>query len=240
MATSISPSWIIFLERDWHGSRISKYSLHNLNHWNPGLVGDCCMLTDALFIPTSTSSALQTGNMEYSVPQVIFNLISRGSTLCRDAAWRVWACLTRDLSMKSCLVTASWSTNSLYWYSTKLGAGIELSHFCNSFILVSLLLSEKYQSPSKLLIFKPLLSWAERGPAKQIWALQNRSIHTSRGTKQSCFAGCLDFFDSKGIYGCHMKRNCLIHFEFHSDGRNLKLPLFLRGRGEQYDVYLLC
>lgn len=92
------------------------------------------------------------------------------------ADWRMLpgefqACLTRDFSVKTlssyCFLEhkppvrelSSLLKHKAMW---KLGAGIKLSHFSNYYILVSLLLSEKCQSPSKLLIFKTLLSRTER------------------------------------------------------------------------------
>lgn len=180
-------------------------------------------------------------------PQVIFNLISRGST------WLQGCCLEslslpdkgaqHEILSSYCFLEHELSSLVQHKAKGKLGAGLKLSHFSNYRTLVSLLLLEKCQSPARFSSSSPSLAEQREckwGPASRSGHCRMRSIHTSEGTKQSCFAGCLDFFDSKGIYGYLIRRNCLIHFEFYSDGRNVKLPLFLRGRGEQYYVYLLC
>lgn len=149
---------------------------------------------------------------------------------------------------RDCLVTASWSMNSPHWYSTKPREfWVQDESWTTFLITVSLCVSpafggmsitqQAFNLPGPLKLNTESIN---EGQPSRSWHCRMRSNHTSKGTKQSCFAGCLDFFDSKGIYGYLTRRTCLIYFEFYSDGRNLKLPLFLRGKGEQYYVNLLC
>lgn len=207
--------------------------------------------SDILFIPTSNSSALQTGNTEYSAPQVIFNLISRGST------WLQGCCL-ESLSLPdkgpqreilSSYFSLEHERSSLVQHKAKgkLGARLKLSHFSNYCILVCLLLLREtfgemsitqqafnLQAPPKL---TREYKW---GPAKQIWALQNEIHAHFKRDKAVLFCRMFGFFWFQRDLWIPYKEELLDSFWVLFRWKKFKVTFVSEGEGRAINIMSIC